>query len=185
MKFIILILLFNAIKCKGSCDNKTAHLFWKKIFSFFEEYPLDSFLNYHKTKRKLKSFLNSNHPNLQCDINEVCNTKLSYEVCLCFEENYKYDFNNGLINNYDLRLYDIDFAGDDIELDLESYLGYYSGSGFEERYSFCEMFFILEHKTKFVFLVDYFELWLFSHRNFTIHSNQLTKKSGNSFLTKR
>ena len=179
MKFFILILISNAIKCEGSCgfDNKTAQLFWKRRFSFIETLPLGGFLYYYKLKRKLESILNLNHPNLQCDINEICNTKFSYKAPFYCEDDYKYDFGNGLSND----IYPgIDLSYDDIELLLE----YYSSFCFEE-YSFCCMFQMFEHKTKFVLLIDHFELWLFSLKNFTIHSNQLTTKSGNSFFTTR
>ena len=176
MKYFILILISNAIKCKGSCgfDNKTIQLFWEQRFSLSNFYPLHNFLNYQKIKRKLESNLKLNHPNVECDINEICNTKFSY-----FEK-----MDEASLDSLD----DIDYLENDTELDLESYSGYYYDTqdlGYKGCYSFCEMFFMFEHKTKFVFLVDHFELWLFSHRNFTIHSNQLTKKSGNSFFTTR
>ena len=66
---------------------------------------------------------------------------MTNEACSSFEENYEYDFNNGLSYN-DLSLYDIDFSDDDIELDLEFYSGCCYESFFKECYSFCEMFFI-------------------------------------------
>ena len=186
MKYFILILLFNAIKCEGSCgfDNKTAELFWKKRFSFVETFPLDSFLIYHKIKRKLESVLNLNHPNLQCDIYEICNKNFSYEACSYCEENYDDYFSTVFSNDFDRGLDDFDFSDYDIEVFLEYYTEFDIDSIVGE-FSFCEMFFMFEHKTKFVFLIDHFEVWLFSHRNFTIHSNQLIKKSGSYFFTTR
>ena len=189
MKLFVLILNLNAIKCKNSCDfdNKTIQLFWKKEHWISESLHLDNFLNYQKIKRKYESILYLNHPNHHCGIYEICykkflNFEKMYEACSYFEENYDYDFGNGLLNDIDLRLDDINFS--DYELDSEFYSELYYESGFG-CYSFCEMFFMFEHKTKFVFLVDHFEIWLFYNRNFTIHSNQLTKKTGNSFFTTR
>ena len=166
MRYIILILTTIVVtKSQSACDfdNKTVQLFLKKGHWIPKTVPLRSFLYYLKTKRKLEINLNLNHPNLNCGINEICKTNFSnFEkmdaACL-------YGLNGIRLN--------------------KSYSRLYYESGFLGCYSFCEMFFMFEHKTKFMFLVDHFELWLFSHRNFTIHSNQLTKKSGNSFLTKR
>ena len=39
MKYFILILLLNAIKCEGSCSS--TELFWKKRFALSDFYPLD------------------------------------------------------------------------------------------------------------------------------------------------
>ena len=190
MKFIILILVtIVVIKSQSSCDfdNKTVQLFWEKEHWIYKHFPMGNFLYYHKIKRKLESISSLNHPNLHCYIDEICYKNFSnfeklYEACSYFEENYDYGFGNGLLNDIDLALDGINFS--DYELDSEFYSELYYESSFG-CYSFCEMFFMFEHKTKFVFLVDRFELWLFSYRNFTIHSNQLTKKTGNSFFTTR
>ena len=190
MKYIILILItIVIIKSQSSCDfdNKTVQLFWKKEHLISEAFPLHRFLYYHKLKRKLESILKLNHPNIQCDIYEICNTKFSNfekmdEACLYCEENYNYDFGNGLFYDIDLELDDIDLSGSDKELDVESYSGLYYEYGVE-KYSFCEMFFMFENKTKFVFLIDHLEIWVFSQRNITIHSNKFINKSAKYFFT--
>ena len=58
---------------------------------------------------------------------------------------------------------------------------------FEERnlYSFCELFYIFEHKKEFIIIIKYLELALISHQNFTIHSNQLFRKSGLNIFNRR
>ena len=58
---------------------------------------------------------------------------------------------------------------------------------FEERnlYSFCELFYIFEHKKEFIIIINHLELALISHRNFTIHSNKLFRKSGLNIFNRR
>ena len=80
MKLVVIILLGNVVtKSEGSCDfdNKTLQLFWKKDYSMFvnETFSFQCFLYYHEIKRKIVSMLNFNHPNLQCDIEDICNIK--------------------------------------------------------------------------------------------------------------
>ena len=48
---------------------------------------------------------------------------------------------------------------------------------------FCELYFKIEHNKEYVFTIDYLELWLFSQRNLSIHSNNLINK--NLFLNTR
>ena len=55
----------------------------------------------------------------------------------------------------------------------------------ENLYSFCELFFIFENKKEFIFTIDHFQLSLFSHQNFTIHSNQLFNKPGVNIFNTR
>ena len=57
----------------------------------------------------------------------------------------------------------------------------------EERnyYSFCEQFFIFEHKKEYIFTIDHLQLALFSYQNITMNSNQLFKKSGINFFNTR
>ena len=53
------------------------------------------------------------------------------------------------------------------------------------RFSFCELYFEIEHKKQYVFTIDYFKLWLYSRQNFSIHSNQIVKMSENPFFNTR
>ena len=163
MKYVVLVLLVNVVKCESTCylDNKA--------------FTLDGFLYYHEIKRKVVR----NNPKLYCCIENICNTRFSknekhfeeYSFC---EENVHYDLYNFTEEEFVLSL-DYYFVYD-LEWDLE--LDY-------EECSFCELYFMFEHKTKFVFLIGHLEIWLFSHRNVTIHSNQLINKSGYSFFNRR
>ena len=119
-----------------------------------EMYSSHDFLYYLQTKRELVNMLNLNHPNLQCDIKDICNTKFpkfekEYDELTYYEYEVFFD-------------YEFDFDDDSI-IEIETC-------------SFCDLYFMFEHKTKFVILVDHLKLWLFSRRNFTIHSNQFTNK---------
>ena len=53
------------------------------------------------------------------------------------------------------------------------------------RFSFCKLYFEIEHKKEYVFTIDYFKLWLFSRQNFSIHSNQIINMSENTFFNTR
>ena len=141
------------IKCGSSCefDNETVQIFWKEKYWFPKNFILNSFLYYHEDRKEFLSILNSKHPSLHCNIEDICNTRFSKNEKQ-YEEHLDYDY------------------------DYESKY---------EECSFCEMYFMFEHKTKFVFLIDHLEIWLFSHRNVTVHSSQLINKSGNSFFNRR
>ena len=120
------------------------------------------------------SLLSLNYPNLHCHVKDICNTKFFkvknlYEGCMNCEIdsisfNYEFDY-----------AYDLEFNSE----------FYYDSEFTKESYSYCELYFKFENKTEFVFLIDHLELWLFSHRNFTVHSNQFIKESGNSFFSRR
>ena len=162
MKFVYLILLMiSVIKCGSSCefDNETVQIFWKENNWIKKRFTFNRFLFYIGDRKEFLSILNSKHPSLHCNIEDICNTRFSknekhHEECSFCEENLDY--------NYDY--------------DYESKYG---------EYSFCNYFFEFEYKTKFVFLIDNLEIWLFSHRNVTVHSSQLINKSGNSFFNRR
>ena len=44
--------------------------------------------------------------------------------------------------------------------------------------SFCEIFFVFEHKNEYVFTINHLQLVLYSHRNLTFYSSQLNIKFG-------
>ena len=165
MKFKIIILLINVvIYCKSSCDfdNNTVQQFKKKTWITNKRLSFRKLLNYLKVKEDYVNILNLNHSKLQCKIEVICNTKLSktkisHEDCSHYEENIYNDYSFDNYTNLNLN--------NDSDFDSEIV-----------HYSFCELYYKFEHEKKFVFLIDYFELWMFSHKNFTLHSNQIIKK---------
>ena len=51
--------------------------------------------------------------------------------------------------------------------------------------SFCELYFMIEHKKEYVFTIDYLEVWVFFQRNLSIHSNELINKNTNLSIKTR
>ena len=51
--------------------------------------------------------------------------------------------------------------------------------------SFCDLYLDFEHKKEYLFTIDHLDLWVFSRRNVSLHSEQLINKSENlSFNTR-
>ena len=218
MKLFIPILLIIAVftKCKGSCDldKKTVQLFWNKKHFISKTFSLKGFLLYHEIKKELVSLLSLNRPKINCDVEDICNTKLSkvekrnadcdpycvgspeptsFEFDYDYESEFKTEFDYDILHDLELEDYsycelyiEIDSILFSYEFDYDYDLEFdYDSEFLKENLSFCELYFKFEHKTEFVFLVDHLELWLFSNRNFTIHSNQFIKESGSSFFSRR
>ena len=45
-------------------------------------------------------------------------------------------------------------------------------------HSYCDIFFVFEHKKDYVLTIDHLQLVLYSHQNLTLHLNQLNIKFG-------
>ena len=181
--FLLILLIIVIIKCEGFCDfdNKTIELVWKKEYRFQKTFPFDDLLYYHKLKWEFVNDLNLNNSKLHCEIENICNTRF-YKVERRYEEYSNFEKSNDYTIRFGYKyVYDYNY---DYESDYYTYLLRESEPDYEE-YSFCELYFMFEHKTKFVFLIDHLEVWLFAHRNFTIHSSQFSNKSAKLLLNKR
>ena len=99
MKFVIIIFVLNVLnQCESSCvvDDEIIDLFWAAQHKnpyyidpdphypkirFYNGDDLAYFLEYVKLRTKLKNALYLKFPELQCDIEEICNTNV-FEINL-------------------------------------------------------------------------------------------------------
>ena len=117
------------------------------------------------------SLLSLKNPKLYCDVEDICDTKLSkveksYEECTNCEKDrvlFSYKFDNG---------YDLEFS---LVYDFNSGLFY-------GKFSYWELYFMFEQKTEFVFSIKHLELWLFSYETLPFLQASLSKSLDILFL---
>ena len=87
LKLVITIFVLNVLKqCNCSCDDKLLWWFWTiEYFNpvyrddglLYNNADLEVFLQYLRLRTRLKNVLVLKFPELQCDIEEICSTKVS------------------------------------------------------------------------------------------------------------